>query len=170
MRIELTEQQRQALQEQGAEPTEVLDPVTARVYVLVPREQYERWRALSGGGPPAKVTPAAPPSEEVGPLRQRLADLPTPPEVAARVQSSCKRLGLWRTKYVQEVENQLKLQYYYGGQWVAYLSTEEGIVIVAAGRPDSDAFERQLSLLSTEERYSAVRTLPSLWNDPDSQI
>jgi hypothetical protein len=41
--IELTEQQRQVLS--APEPT-VLDPQTGKSYVLVPRETYERFKAL----------------------------------------------------------------------------------------------------------------------------
>jgi hypothetical protein len=44
--LELTEQQRQAIQEQPGEPVEVIDPNTRCAYILVAREQYERMRSL----------------------------------------------------------------------------------------------------------------------------
>ncbi len=42
----INEEQRQALQEHGDGPIEVVDPDTSRVYVLIAREQYERLRPL----------------------------------------------------------------------------------------------------------------------------
>jgi hypothetical protein len=45
MRLELTELQRRAVQEQAGRPVEVIDPDTRRAYVLLAREQYERIRS-----------------------------------------------------------------------------------------------------------------------------
>lgn len=42
--IELTEQQRQALAEQGGKPLEVVDPATRETYVLVRKEAFETMR------------------------------------------------------------------------------------------------------------------------------
>lgn len=42
----LNEEQRQALQERGDGPVEVVDPGTSKVYVLIAREQYERLKPL----------------------------------------------------------------------------------------------------------------------------
>lgn len=44
--IALTEEQRRALYAQPTRPVEVIDPATARTYVLLEREQFERVRAL----------------------------------------------------------------------------------------------------------------------------
>jgi len=46
MTLELTEQQRQAVQVQAGEPVDVIDPDTRCAYVLLAREQYERMRSL----------------------------------------------------------------------------------------------------------------------------
>ena len=46
MMVELTEEQRQAVQEQAGGPVEVIDPDTQRAYVLLAREQYEQMRSL----------------------------------------------------------------------------------------------------------------------------
>ncbi len=46
MMVELTEQQRQAVQEQAGGPVEVIDPDTQRAYVLLAREQYQRMCSL----------------------------------------------------------------------------------------------------------------------------
>jgi hypothetical protein len=49
MPLELTDQQRQALEQQPAPgPIEVVDPVSHRAYVLLAREQYEQMRSLLG--------------------------------------------------------------------------------------------------------------------------
>ena len=40
--VELTEQQRRAVEEQVGGPVELIDPDTQRAYVLLAREQYER--------------------------------------------------------------------------------------------------------------------------------
>lgn len=39
--IELTEQQRQALQEHGGQPLSMTDPAIHQTFVLIPRELYE---------------------------------------------------------------------------------------------------------------------------------
>ena len=60
--IELTDQQRQAIQAEPGMPVDVVDPATKQTYVLVAREQYEqyeRMRMLLEEGPPA-TTPECP--------------------------------------------------------------------------------------------------------------
>jgi hypothetical protein len=173
--MRLTEEQHLLVEAAQGKPVDVLDPRTDRSYVLLPAEHYQRFKDLEEGrgvAEPAPTThgvsgtPSPAPAPNDGPLRVALRALPTPSEVAAIVQKRCQELGVWRRKYVQEVEDEFKLQYYYGGRCVAYLRTSEGPVIVAAGRRDSDAFDRQLSYLTTEERYGAIRDWPSPWNDP----
>jgi hypothetical protein len=58
--IELTPEQRQALQEQNGEPVRVVDPVTQRAYVLMPAEQYEQ-RVGGGRKPPEEPVFVYPP-------------------------------------------------------------------------------------------------------------
>jgi hypothetical protein len=158
----------------GGEPLRVLDPQTKQAYVLLPAEDYERLRqfaerthrlatlasAESGG-----VVPA---TGEF--LRVKVRDLSTPAVVAEEVTKYCRRLGFWRRKYVRQAEDMIKLQYYFGGQYVAYLSTEDGPVVVAAGDLDSDAFDRQLACLTPEERRAALLHAVDPWNDPISRI
>ena len=67
MRIELTDQQRQALREQAGQPVEVLDPATQRAYVLLPRDQYDRLRP-----PPHDVPGADAPLDAPEVLRQAM--------------------------------------------------------------------------------------------------
>jgi hypothetical protein len=44
--IELTEQQRQAVQHHPGRPVEMIDPASRCAYVILAREQYERMRSL----------------------------------------------------------------------------------------------------------------------------
>src|SRR5437868_5451706 len=78
MALQLTEQQRQALEAGRGRPVEVVDPVTSRVYVLVAAETYERVRDVMEE---AAHAPAAEPSPQIAPqmLRSQQAfwrDLP----------------------------------------------------------------------------------------------
>jgi hypothetical protein len=103
-------------------------------------------------------------------MRVKLRELPTPPEVAEEVKKSCRRVGFWRRKYVQQVEDELKLQYYFGGQAVSYLHTNEGPVVVAAGDRASDAYDRLLAFLPPQERRQAILDLPSRWHDTTNEV
>jgi hypothetical protein len=173
--IELTDAQRQALQGVQAWPVVVVDPTTNKSYVLLAREQYERVRSLLEGGagqpPPAEPPPIPSGTPERRPLRQRIRDLPLPPEVAVEAERYCKRLGLWRKSSRLEVEDQMKLQHYYGGMWIAELRTDEGPVVVAAGQDLGDPlFHQPLSVLTPEERRRVVIDSPIRLFDDESQI
>jgi hypothetical protein len=168
--MQLTEEQHLLVEAAQGHPVDVRDPHTNRAYVLLTAELYQRVRDLvEAGGPPPQAT-GSPPASETIPLRVVLRKLPTPPEVAQAVQRRCRQLGFWRRKYVQEVEDELKFQYYYGGQYVAYLQTEEGPVVVAAGRLESETFGHQLDALSPENRRAIHYAVPTIWNDPISEL
>jgi hypothetical protein len=174
--LELTDAQRQVLQTQAGRPIDVVDPATQQRYVLLAWEQYEQMCTLLNGGTaqaaPMSPSPAAANAPGVGPLRQRIRDLPLPPEVAAEAKRYCKRLGFWvGGKSLREMEEQMKLQYYYGGLWVACLRTREGPVVVAATEILSDPrFDQQLSYLAPDERRSARLELISRLFDEGSEI
>jgi hypothetical protein len=172
--IELTDAQRQALQTASGQPLEVVDPATQQRYVLLARAQYERVRSqLEKGGEGAALglSPAPDVAAEGRPLRQRLRDLPLPPEVAAEAKQYCKRLGLWGAKSRREMEEHMKLQHYYGGTWIAYLRTDEGPVIVAAAASLGDpVFDQQLSFLTAEERRRIIIDLPVRLFDAESEL
>ncbi|MBV9122488.1 MAG: hypothetical protein JO112_03870 [Planctomycetes bacterium] len=75
--LELTEQQRQAIEAQGGRPVEVIDPATNRLYVLVSAETFARVQRLleQEKGPEPEETAGIPP----GILRSQQAfwrDLP----------------------------------------------------------------------------------------------
>ncbi len=46
MAAQLSDDLRRELEQHGDRPVEVVDPATQKVYLLVPREQYERLRPL----------------------------------------------------------------------------------------------------------------------------
>jgi hypothetical protein len=173
MKIELSDQQEQAVKQ--GRPVEVRDPASDRAFIVLTRELYERVRSLLEGGPEQRPSPGAPPVAalvpESQPLRQRLADLPTPPAIAEAARRHCQKLGLWGAMAEKNAEEELKLQHYYGGQWVAYVPTKEGVVVLAAAdRLDHLAFDRRSPTLTAEERRTAVLIRPSRFIDPDSEI
>jgi len=102
-------------------------------------------------------------------VRQRLRDLPTPPEVAAEARRFRKKQG-WGAQPLSAIEDELKLQYYYGGQEMRCLFGKDGPIIVAIYRGDDEDYRNQLQALSAEEKQKAVVLVPSVWNDPNSVI
>jgi hypothetical protein len=171
MTMHLTKEQSQFVQQQGEGPVPVLDPITNKTYVLLATEAFQQVRNLLPpaeavpAGETAGTSPAAPPAE-VKPLRQRLRDLPVPPEVATAVKKRCKELGLWWSwgSLRREILEERLLQWYYGGQYVGYLATAEGRIIVAAGLPD-EAFDRQLAFLDAGERRNVILRAVDPWDD-----
>ncbi len=145
------------------EPVRVVDPSTQAAFVVVRAEVFER---LAGAmKPPASAAP------QPQPLRQLVRDLPLPPEVAAEAVRYGKRIGCWRAKHRRQLEEQMKLQHYYGGQWIAYLRSDEGPVVVAAAEDLSDPlFDQQLAALTAEERRGAIITSPVRLFDDESEI
>lgn len=103
-------------------------------------------------------------------LPVKLRELPTPAEVAVEVDRYCKKLGLTRKRYRQGVEDDLKLQYYFGGQYVGFLRTDEGPVVVASGQLESEEFDRQLDALPPEKRRCIILEPAFRWKDYTSLI
>jgi hypothetical protein len=46
MAAQLSDELRRELEQHGGRPIEVVDPTTNKVYLLIPREQYERLKPL----------------------------------------------------------------------------------------------------------------------------
>ena len=46
MAAQLSDELRREIQHQGDRPIEVIDPATNKVYLLIPREQYDRLKSL----------------------------------------------------------------------------------------------------------------------------
>ena len=79
----------------------------------------------------------------------------------------CRRKYGWSQS---EVEEQLKLQYYYGGQALYLLPTAEGPVVVPIEERFRDMPDLRSILLTPEERPRAALTFPSRWHDTGSEI
>jgi hypothetical protein len=85
------------------------------------------------------------------------------------VKQVCKKLGFWRRRYVADVEEELKLLYHFGGQYVGLLPAKEGPLVVAAGALDG-AFDRQLEALSPADRRQVLLLAVDRWDDRASLI
>ncbi len=165
--IQLSDEQRRAVQANPGKPVDVVDPATQRGYVLLARELYERVRPLLEGGPgPATVAAPVPaPAPEGPPPRVRLRDLPMPPEVAAVFRERCRTLPLFWRKQKQEEEDQLKLQHYFGGQPVYVVRTPEGPVVIPIEERYWGTPDLRYVLLTPEERAQACYgILPRLFD------
>ncbi len=166
MAIELTPEQRQCLEAHPDLPVEVIDPATQRRYVLVAREQFDRLQPAPEPLPERRDTrPTPPPS-----IPQRLEDLPTPPELLEEARRYARKLGLSSKKWLLEIVEDLKLQYYYGGWHIRVLPTPRGAVVVVLHRGDDEEYQRQVEALTEEQRQRAVVMIPTIWNDPNSLL
>ena len=65
---------------------------------------------------------------------------------------------------MREVQDELLLQYYFGGQYVAFLPTREGPLVMAAGPLASAAFDQQLAAVSPQERQRVILEAVDPWN------
>ncbi len=172
--IELTNEQLRALHAEPGKPIDLVDPATQQRYVLLAREQYERVRPLLEGGNeqvlPPPASPASSSAEEGGPLRVRLRDLPTPPEVIEEVEKWCRKYRLRGKKRRGDVEEEFKLQYYYGGQAIYTLPTPEGLVVIPIAERSRGTPGLRYILFSPEERSRVCHTVPSPWQDTVGEI
>jgi hypothetical protein len=91
-----------------------------------------------------------------------LLTLPTTPELAREIDTTCAQLHTAR-KNRRFVEEEIKLQYYFGGQEVAYVRTRNGIAVVVSGRPDTSEVKDFLEKLSKEECAQVVIHYPDPW-------
>ncbi len=98
--------------------------------------------------------------------RVRLSDLPTPPEIVAEAKRWCARYS-WNQR---DVEEELKMQYYFGDQEIYLLSTSDGPVVVAIPDRLRGTPGLRYLLFTPQERDHVVFTVPSRWNDTESQV
>jgi hypothetical protein len=174
MRIELTEEQRRTVEQEAGRPVEVVDPGTERSYMLIPREAYEKVRdVLEGGSEKAEPPSSAPASEfpeEANPQRVLLNNLPAPPELVAEAERRRKKLGFWGKKARQELLEECKLQYYFGGQPIYTLQTAEGLLVIPIPERYRNTPGRKDILLTPAERPKACFDVPSPLDDTRSQL
>jgi hypothetical protein len=92
-----------------------------------------------------------------------LADLPTPPDLAQAVEDCCAHIGRRRAKRERQwVEDELKLQYYFGGQSIVFFPGPKGkTVIVMEGISPGD-WRRWRQQLPPAERDRYVACIPTI--------
>jgi hypothetical protein len=99
-----------------------------------------------------------------------LKDMPLPPDMQQEVERSLRKKG-WRTRDDRRhVEECLKLQHFFGGQWVAFKVTPQGLLILYAGDYSNPEFDEVLNSLPPEERCQVTLYTPSKWNDTETTI
>jgi hypothetical protein len=119
-------------------------------------EERARWaeaeaKALARkNGPPPGLPAFVPPL----PVPFLLRDLKLPEDWQKDVEEDCR--GLWWKRDKLRVEEDAKLQYFFGGWTVAYQRTPQGILILAAGDRHSFEFEEVIDNLSREEYEKTI--------------
>jgi hypothetical protein len=88
-----------------------------------------------------------------------------PPDIQKYVEKSCPGWGRSRAMFGKEAEWFVKLQVFFGGQDVAYMTKGGDMLVVAVGDMTSEPFDRALAALSREERRQVTLYFPSPWND-----
>jgi hypothetical protein len=95
--------------------------------------------------------------------------LELPPELKKDVEDHCRRARM-SAIHRREVEHFVKLQVFFGGQDVAFMTKGDDMLVIAAGDMTSEAFRQVLAALPREERRQVTLYLPSPWNDSESYI
>jgi hypothetical protein len=96
--------------------------------------------------------------------RVYVRELPTPTEVAEAVDSYCNRYR-YTGKRRQEVEDQFKLAFYYGGRCIGSLQTARGSAIVLSDFLTPEECAEVRRSLPEAERQALVYEVVSRWND-----
>ncbi len=158
MAIQLTPEQRQAVRE--GRPVEVHDPEDDLRAVMVSSDEFQRMRrslSLELAEKPDLRPPVW------------LRDLTLPPDVQEHVQRRCRIRRFSSTVDRRRLEEEVKLQYFFGGLGVGYLVTESGRVVVAVGPWYGDELDRQLDSMGIAQRREVVLDCPARWNEVVSQ-
>ncbi len=92
---------------------------------------------------------------------QPLKDLSLPPEALKEMEDYCRRYKYRRNEDRRRVEEDFKLQFFYGGQDVALLATKDGLVVIAAGDLSSTEFGQVLDMLRPEVRHQVSLLSPA---------
>ncbi len=94
-----------------------------------------------------------------------LRDLPLPAEAVPHVEEYCRRFWFWeRSEARRRVEEDLKLQYYFGGHCVYYLATPKGIMVIQLDDLQEGAYRRLRDALPAEERDQLIMLPVEKWN------
>jgi hypothetical protein len=97
-----------------------------------------------------------------------LRRLAAPSEILQQLEDRCQRYG-HAGGARSAIEDDLKLQYYFGGQTVAAAATNQGLEILVAEPPGSQEFARQVAIL-LQERPDLVILTPLPWNDTQTRV
>ena len=98
-------------------------------------------------------------------MRLLLKDLETPPALAAAIQEASKLFGFRAARDRLYIEEEIKLQYYYGGRDVACIETPDGRALVAIGTPYIENWPQILDSLNPDQRHKVAILTPEPWND-----
>jgi hypothetical protein len=101
-------------------------------------------RVETNGQVPVAVVDSAPPS----PLR---GILPTPPEVEALVARELEGHPV-TDREKQRITDCFKMQFYFGGHWIAYRQTDKGMEVLAVGMDDIGRLRRKRTPASEKDR------------------
>jgi hypothetical protein len=97
-----------------------------------------------------------------------LKDLDVSEELNQAIQRTCQKLGVRAGPQRQRIEEDLKLQYHFGGQDVAYLPSDQGRRLIAAGQIGSEAFRSALERLDPQARRLLIFCSPLPWGESAS--
>jgi hypothetical protein len=103
------------------------------------------------------------------PVSGLLRDFPTPPEVVEALDRYCRRYHCGKRDRAK-AEQDLKLQYHFGGRTVYAVPTPQGLQILAAGFPDSEEFRAQVEQVHRHGYPNLVTFTPSPWEPADATI
>ena len=95
-----------------------------------------------------------------------LRDLPTPPEVAAKVREYGRAQYFFR-RHDRAVEEEYKLSYYFGGRTIIAEVTEDRLRILAAGHMTDKDFAEEVGSLYKQPRRRLVHMTPEKWGGDD---
>jgi len=101
-------------------------------------------RAKTNGRAPTNTVDSASPS----PLR---GILPTPPEVEALVARELEGYPV-TDREKQRITDCFKMQFYFGGYWIAYRHTDQGMEVVAVGMDEIGRLRRKRKFADEADR------------------
>ena len=97
----------------------------------------------------------------------QLCSLPTPPELAADIESILQTLGRISQRERERLAEERKLRYYYGGRYVTYFRGPNGLTIVAVDLVDEEAFRGILNGLGPEDRACVLTEAVPGWPEDE---
>jgi hypothetical protein len=147
--------------QKGPKPNHLFPQVPAMSGANAAMNQPDKLPGSAPAGEPA-AAPIPPPPVSLNALE-------LPPELKKDVEDRCRRARM-SAIHRRDVEHEMKLQFFFGGQDVAYMTKGGDMLVIAAGDMYSEAFDRVLAALPREERRQVTLYSPSPWNDTESHL